>query len=233
MIELASLVEDTLPKHVKRVSIFKDFNNQLALALNNATSHFGRYPETTSAVDLALARAFATKSHNFEHLSISYMIDAQQFFTSCQQLSCTWNLLQTLTLTSSTLARTAPRQNIYTLLRDASLIALNMPQLKSMVLWNSEQGQACAVIYQRHTANGMTTLTWRGTWDLELSDDVIECWRKVDPDSCYVRFEKEALRDVDIRSHGDAIYHLRLPEGVVDPASLWQIRQEGMMQRMV
>ena len=233
MIELASLVQDTLPKHVKRVSIFKDFNNQLALALNNATSHFGRYPETTSAVDLALARAFATKSHNFEHLSISYMIDAQQFFTSCQQLSCTWNLLQTLTLTSSTLARTAPRQNIYTLLRDASLIALNMPQLKSMVLWNSEQGQACAVIYQRHTANGMTTLTWRGTWDLELSDDVIECWRKVDPDSCYVRFEKEALRDVDIRSHGDAIYHLRLPEGVVDPASLWQIRQEGMMQRMV
>ena len=233
MIELASLVQDTLPKHVKRVSIFKDFNNQLALALNNATSHFGRYTETTSAVDLALARAFATKSHNFEHLSISYMIDAQQFFTSCQQLPCTWNLLQTLTLTSSTLARTAPRQNIYTLLRDASLIALNMPQLKSMVLWNSEQGQACAVIYQRHTANGMTTLTWRGTWDLELSDDVIECWRKVDPDSCYVRFEKEALRDVDIRSHGDAIYHLRLPEGVVDPASLWQIRQEGMMQRMV
>jgi hypothetical protein len=79
----------------------------------------------------------------------------------------------------------------------------------------------------------MTTLTWRGTWDLELSDDVVECWRKVAPDSCYVRFEKEALRDVDIRSHGDAIYHLRLPEGVVDPASLWQIRQEGMMQRMV
>jgi hypothetical protein len=141
LIELASLVQDTLPKHVKRVSIFKDFNNQLALALNNATSHLGRYTETTSAVDLALAKAFATKGHNFEHLSISYMIDAQQFFTSCQQLSCTWNLLQTLTLTSSTLARTAPRQNIYTLLRNASLTALNMPQLKSMVLWNSEQGK--------------------------------------------------------------------------------------------
>jgi len=224
LIELATLVQDTLPKHVKRVS--------LVLALNNATSYLGQYTETTSAVDLALAKAFATKSHNFERLSISYMIDAQQFFTSCQQLSYTWSLLQSLTLTSSTLARTAPRQNVYTLLRNASLTALNMPQLKSMVLWNSEQGQACAVIYQRHTANGMATLTWRGTWDLELSYDVVESWKKVASGSCYLRFEKEALRDVNIRSHGDAIYHLRLPDGVIDPASLWQIRQEGMMQRM-
>lgn len=175
LIELASLFQNTLPKHVKNVSIFKDFNNQLALALNNSTSYLGQRTETTSsAVDLALAKAFATKSQNFEHLSISYMIDAQQFFTSCQQLSCTWNLLQTLTLTSSTLARTAPRQDIYTLLRNASLATLHMPQLKSMVLWNSEQGQACAAIYQRPTANGMTTLTWRSTWDLELSHDVVE-----------------------------------------------------------
>jgi hypothetical protein len=232
LIELASLVQDTLPKHVKRLSIFKDFNNQLALALNKATSYSGRSIDTTSTVDLALAKAFATKSQNFELLSISYMIDAQQFFTSCQQLSYAWNLLQSLTLTSSTLARTAPRQNVYTLLRNASLTALNMPQLKSMVLWNSEQGQACAVIYQRHTTSGMATLTWRGTWDLELSHDVIESWKKVAPGSCYLRIEKEALRDVDIRSHGDAIYHLRLPDGVIDPASLWQIRQEGMMQRM-
>ena len=101
-----------------------------------------------------------------------------------------------------------------------------------MVLWNSEQGQACAMIYQRNTANTMATLTWRSTWDLELSHDVVESWKKVVPGCCYLRLEREALRDVDIRSHGDAIYHLRLPDGVVDRASLWQIRQEGMMQRM-
>jgi hypothetical protein len=232
LIELAFLFQCSVPKHVKRISIFKDFNNQLALALNNATPHLGRDIETTSAVDLALAKAFAAKSRHLEHLSISYMIDAQQFFPSCQQLPCTWNILQSLTLTSSTLARTVPPQHIYTLLQNASAIALKMPKLKTMVLWNSESGQACAVIYQKYTASARATLTWRGTWNLELNDDVVESWKKVAPGSCYLRLEKEALRDVDIRSHGDAIHHLRLPDGVVDSASLCQIRHEGMMQRM-
>ncbi|KAH7410464.1 hypothetical protein DE146DRAFT_645017 [Phaeosphaeria sp. MPI-PUGE-AT-0046c] len=230
--ELAFLVQHSVPKHVRKVSIFKDFNNQLALALNNATPHLGQAIKSTSAVESELAKAFAAKSHHLEHFSISYMIDAQQFFTSCQQLPCTWDLLQSLTLTSSTLSRTASHQNIYTLLRNASSIALKMPQLKTMVLWNSEPSEACAVIYQQNHARTMATLTWRGTWNLELSDDVVESWKKVGPGPRYLRLEKEALRDVDIRSHGDAIHHLRLPDGVVDSVSLCQIRYEGMMQRM-
>jgi hypothetical protein len=212
------------------VSFFKDFNNQLTLALNNARPHLGQ--DIESAIDLSLAKAFAAKSHHLEHLSISYMIDAQQFFTSCQQLPCTWTLLQSLTLTSSTLGRTVSHQHIYTLLKNASSIALKMPQLKTMVLWNSEPKHACAVIYQQHTASAIATLTWRGTRDLELSDDVVESWKKVAPGPCYLRLEKEALRDLEIRSHGDAIHHLRLPDGVVDSASLFQIRHEGMMQGM-
>jgi hypothetical protein len=104
--------------------------HHLEMALNNTTLHLGRIIESTPAVDLELAKAFAAKSHHLEHLSISYMIEAQQFFTSCQQLQCTWNLLQSLTLTSSTLARTVPHQHIYTLLRKASSIALKIPQLK-------------------------------------------------------------------------------------------------------
>jgi hypothetical protein len=200
------------------------------LALNNATPHLGQ--DIESAIDLSLAKAFAAKSHHLEHLSISYMIDAQQFFTSCQQLPCTWTLLQSLTLTSSTLGRTVSHQHIYTLLQNASSIAPKMPQLKTMVLWNSEPKHACAVIYQQHTASAIATLTWRGTWDLELSDDVVESWKKVAPGPCYLRLEKEALRDLEIRSHGDAIHHLRLPDGVVDSASLFQIRHEGMMQGM-
>jgi len=30
-----------------------------------------------------------------------------------------------------------------------------------------------------------------------------------------------------IKSHGDAIHYLRLPQGVIDPRSLAQIRAEG------
>jgi len=48
-----------------------------------------------------------------------------------------------------------------------------------------------------------------------------------------LRVEEEVLpADVEIRSRGDAIYYLRLPDGVVDSASLGQIRHEGRMQRM-
>lgn len=219
---------------MKSVSIFKDFNSQLALALASARPNLGQYADPTSAVDLQLAMAFVAKRDHLERLSISYMIDAQQFFTSCQQLPCTWNLLRSLTLTSSTLSRTVPHQHVYTLLRNASSVVLKMPQLNTMVLWNSEPRHACAVIYQKHTASAMATLTWRGTWNLELSDDVIESsWENVASGPCYLRLEKEALRDVDIRSHGDAIHHLRLPDRVVDSASLYQIRYEGTMQRMV
>ena len=234
---LTSLLQYSVPESVRRLSIFKDFNNQLKMAIHKSkphisTPHWRSSLEDALAANLKLAKALAAKSHHLECLFISYMIDAQQFFTSCQQLPCTWNLLQSLTLTSSTLARTAPRQDIHTLLQNASSVALKMPQLQTMVLWNSEPGQACAVIYQRHTASAIATLTWRGTWNLELSEDVVESLKEVASDACYLRLEKEELHDVDIRSHGDAIHHLRLPDGVVDSESLCQIRHEGRMQRM-
>jgi hypothetical protein len=61
---------------------------------------------------------------------------------------------------------------------------------------------------------------------------VVESWRKVAPDPDHLSVEMERVQGVVINSHGDAAYHLRLPGGVIDPASLWQIREEGMMQRM-
>jgi hypothetical protein len=199
------------------------------VALDDDTPHVGPDIQISPAAGLALAKAFAAKSRHLEHLSVSYMIDAQQFFTSCQQLPCTRHFLKSLTLTSSTLSWRTPRENIYTLLQDASLVAQRTPQLQTMVLWNSAPRQVCALIYRRHIGGAMATLTWRGTWDLELSDDVVESWKKV---CCYLRVEKEELRDVDIRSHGDAIHHLRLPEGVIDSESLCQICREGRMQRL-
>lgn len=79
----------------------------------------------------------------------------------------------------------------------------------------------------------MVTVTWRATWDFEFSDAVVELWRTVVPRPCWLQLEKEILRGVEIRSHGDAIHHLRLPDGVVDPESLSQLRYEGILQRTV
>jgi hypothetical protein len=226
-IEVASAIQDALPSHVRTVSIFEDFNDQLVLALRSDTPYLGIM--TNPIADPMLVRAFASKSRGFEHLSISYMIDARQFFDSCQ-LSYTWHHLQSLILTSSILSQTTPKKEITTLLCSAGLAALNMPQLESLVLWNGKDREACAVIYHRKEASRHATLTWRGTWDLEFSHDVVESWQKVASDS-YIRIENERVQGV-INSHGDAIYHLRLPGGVIDPVSLHQIRQEGIMQRM-
>lgn len=228
-VELASAIQDSLPSHVRTVSIFEDSNDHLASALRSDMPYF-EVIDTSPTAGVMLAKALASKSRDFEHLSISYMVDAQQFFNSCQ-LYYTWRRLRSLILTSSILTPTAPRKEIYTLLCNASLAALNMPQLESMVLWNSKHGEACAVIYHRNKASRGGTLTWRGTWDLDLSHDVVESWQKVASDNYRLRTENERVRGV-INSHGDAIYQLRLPGGVIDPVSLRQIRHEGMMQRM-
>ncbi|KAI1499094.1 hypothetical protein F5X99DRAFT_411416 [Biscogniauxia marginata] len=148
--DLASMIQDALPSHVRTVSIFEDFNDQFALAVRCDMPHLSII-DTNSTTDLGLARAFASKSRDLEHLSVSFMIDAQQFFNSCQ-LPYTWPHLRSLTLTSSILTRTARQKDISTLLHNASLAALKMPQLERMVLWNGKHGEACAAIYHRDKA---------------------------------------------------------------------------------
>lgn len=232
---MASVIQGALPSHVKTVSVFEDFNDQFALALRSDPLNWLLLERDIDLIappiaTPMLAEVFASKSREFEHLSISYMIDAQQFFNSCQ-LSYTWHHLQSLTLTSLILTRTAPPPKIFTLLHNASLAALTMPQLESMVLWNGKYGEACAFFYHRKKGSKQATLTWRGTWKLELSHDVVESWQKVASDFHDLRVQNEQVQGV-VNSRGDAIFHLRLPGGVIDPVSLWQIRQEGMMRRM-
>jgi hypothetical protein len=208
--------------------VFENFNDHLVLALRNDTLYQGPI-NTNQIASSQLVSAFASRSQDFEQLSVSYLIDGRQFFNSCQQ-SYTWRRLQSLTLTSSVLIQTAAQEEIFTLLCDASLTALNMPQLERMILWNGQQEEAGAVIYHSQKRCMQATLTWRGTWDLEFSHDVGESWQKVTP--CFLLHVKNERVQGVIKSHGDAIYLLRLPGGVIDPVSLWQIRQEGMMQRM-
>ncbi|EHK45189.1 hypothetical protein TRIATDRAFT_38659, partial [Trichoderma atroviride IMI 206040] len=113
----------------------------------------------------------------------------------------------------------------------ASLAASRMPQLENLVIWNYQHGEVGAVIYHRDKAARQATLTWRGTWDLDFGREVVESWKKVDPD-CWLRVEKEIVVGA-FNSHGDAVCRLHLPVRVIDPVSLRQICQEGMVQGIV
>jgi hypothetical protein len=126
---------------------------------------------------------------------------------------------------SSHLKHTGSREAIHALLYGAGVAALRMPRLHTMTLWNGRKENACAFIYQ--TENGCSSITWRGTWDLELEPHVVEVWQEVASKfhSTHLRVNQQQMQDY-IGCHGDAIQSLELPYRVVDPISLWQIRSE-------
>ncbi|SPJ85692.1 uncharacterized protein FTOL_11474 [Fusarium torulosum] len=114
----------------------------------------------------------------------------------------------------------------------AGIFAEWMPQLETLAIWHCSGKKACATIFRRNQGPmaRWSTLTWRRTEELEFSELAIEKWQNVISDqTLLLNYERVDERDID--SHGDAIHHLHLPEGVIDPRSLAQIRKEGKSQK--
>jgi hypothetical protein len=226
--EFLITVQNRLPETLKRLSIFEDFNDGLTAALLSPQFAGILQVEATRIVDPRIGAAFALRSLDLEQLSASYMVNADDFFQACVR-TWTWQHLQSLALTSQLLRYTGNRQEIYAMLYKAGVTALQMPRLHTLVLWNGSRGNACAFIY--HTDRYFAHLTWRGTWDLELSSEVVRVWRRVALKfrSTELLIDKQKIQGV-VGSHGDAIHRLNLPCQVVAPASLWQIRKEEAQQ---
>ncbi|KAL5093032.1 hypothetical protein Trisim1_011828 [Trichoderma cf. simile WF8] len=171
---------------------------------------------------------FVSKSLKLQHLSISFMINAESLFQQCQS-DWIWPRLQSLALTSK-LLRHEPeyRGRITDLLRRAGVLAQQMPMIHTFVLWNCEKAHACAFIYR--VEKGTASVTWRGTWNFKLRPRVVNEWQAVASKRRMHRSELQLKQDdikAAINCPGDAIYHLKLPCQVIEPASLWQIRREG------
>ncbi|KAL6831015.1 hypothetical protein J3E69DRAFT_328366 [Trichoderma sp. SZMC 28015] len=169
---------------------------------------------------------FVSKSLKLQHLSISFMINAESLFQKCQS-DWTWPRLQSLALTSKLLLH-EHRAPITNLLLRAGVLAQQMPMIHTFVLWNCEKAHACAFIYR--VEKSTASVTWRGTWKLKLQSRVVEAWQVVASKRDMYRSELQLKQDdikAAINCPGDAIYHLKLPCQVIEPASLWQIRREG------
>lgn len=138
------------------------------------------------------------------------------------------DLGQSLALTSRSLRRRGSHGGIADLLCHAARVALQMPKLQTLVIWDGAQEVAGAFIY-RVTAATCASIQWRGLSSVELRGRVEAAWQQVaDEFGLFGIFiEGTQLITETILSHGDAIHHLDLPCQVVSPVSLWQIRGRG------
>ncbi|KAM0189753.1 hypothetical protein ACHAPA_008557 [Fusarium lateritium] len=226
-----------LPKSVKSITIFEDFNEQIMKAVRyDRGSHVWMLSgdrDTRRVPSLPareLAEEFASRSLDLEHLSVSFMINFRDFDMGNDH-GVIWPRLRSLMLTTPIMIE-GSHEEINDHIFSAALMAETMPRLETLAIWHCSGRKACAVIFRRNQGPmaRWSTLTWRGTEELEFSNGVIETWQRVIGDqTLLLYYEKIDGRDID--SHGDAIHYLQLPEGVIDPRSLAQIRKEGKLQK--
>ncbi|KAF6811563.1 hypothetical protein CSOJ01_05696 [Colletotrichum sojae] len=117
------------------------------------------------------------------------------------------------------------------LLSSAAEVALSMPVLKAMVMWNFRRGHAFKFYFCAKDTKTVkeTVIGWRGTWDLYLDTSVVKKWAKVaGTNTRYnLRVNPEPKIDVRIKSLAQAIKLLDLPSEVVHPESLSQMLKEA------
>ncbi|OAA59456.1 hypothetical protein ISF_06391 [Cordyceps fumosorosea ARSEF 2679] len=217
--ELSYMISHSLPSHVETLSIFEDINFALASALSNdpwTPSQFNP-PSYSHMVESLVLRSCSLKN-----LSISFMIDAWDFLGYLREDF--GSQLRSLTLTAAILMRDSESGDIDSFLERASLFPRALEQLERLVLWNCEDGDACAVVYQRDRSTQKATLTTRATWNLALNGETLRSWKKVDPGYTLV-VEHERLR-MAIRRPVNAIRHLRLPGEILNPTSAWKRPRE-------
>ncbi|KAF4344319.1 hypothetical protein FBEOM_1713 [Fusarium beomiforme] len=218
-----------LPKTLKRLIFIRDFNQYLSENLKQDSDYIPHisYPWRLPLDDTpSNSKNLVETSFRLDELSVSFLINADDFFAACQK-ERTWRHLQSLALTSHLLQFGMSQEKaINYLLTAAAKHVLRMPRLTTLVLWHGSRGKACAFIYTKveHYAH----VTWRGTWDIEISQQALKAWEDVAKHhSLELRVRHEHIQET-IKSHGDAIVHLNLTCQVIEPTSLWQIRMEHL-----
>lgn len=174
----------------------------------------------------AVSRMIALASLKLEHLAASFIVDASYFFK--MEASWEWPNVTSLVLTSNLLRPDEDPTNIGAMLQEAAAAAIQMPQLDTMEIWNGRIGLAALFKYQALRDMRQGRIIWRGTWELTIEPSVIQAWEAVmhQYDGWRLDVVQERLDETAIKSHGDAIHHLKLSGQVIRPISLQQILTE-------
>ncbi|KAI8635122.1 hypothetical protein F5Y19DRAFT_406623 [Xylariaceae sp. FL1651] len=204
---------------LRRITLFENFDERYSPRCD--------YCDPTRIPDPSVSEAIAKASLKLEHLSASFIADASHFFDVACKPSFKWSNLTSLVLTSQSLTPDEDLVTIYALLSAAATAASNMPQTRTMEIWNGRRGLAGLFRYQLTERHRSAIVTWRGTWSLTLLPQLRQVWEAValkhgGSGCCYV----EELLNVQVKCHGDAVFYLQLAKPVLRPISLQQIRAE-------
>ncbi|KAG6356205.1 hypothetical protein INS49_015592 [Diaporthe citri] len=207
--------------NVERLVVFENFDQRYPPNLP--------YCEPLRTAPPIVSRSVGRASLRLKHLSGAFIVDASDVFLGAsREPSWAWPNLTTLALTSRLLAPDADSGAVDGMLVAAATAARRMPKLETMEIWNGREGLAGLFRYRSARRGRTAGISWRGTWDLALGEDVIQAWETVA--NMYRRgglvVVKEKVMDAKIRFHGDAIHHLGLEAQVVRPVSLYQMRME-------
>lgn len=83
------MIDMHLPKRLKRLSVFEDFNENYLALFQVQPSHIPEIdPDEVRIITPAVCAAFAARSLKLEQLSVSFIADAQYFFEARQHFSC-------------------------------------------------------------------------------------------------------------------------------------------------
>jgi len=163
------------------------------------------------------------------------MVNASYFFQAREPF-WKWPNLTSLALTSRLLAPDKSPVEIDNMLRAAAAAAMKMPILETMEIWNGQDGLAMLFRYQPARGGRPAVITWRVTWEFALRPPVIQAWEAVSlkhhgRGSVIVKELLDA--GTVVKSHGDAIHHLKLLTLVIRPVSLRQILTEHRIREGV
>lgn len=223
-----SLFESLASSKLRRLILFENFAQQYALAfMNSSMGNLIRIP--TSEVSCAVAKA----SLKLEYLSASFIVDASYFFRACEP-HWKWPSMTSLTRTSQLLTPDESPIEIDNMLQKAAAVA--MKNLKSMEIWNGREGLTMLFRYQLTGERQPAVLTWRGTWQFTLRAPIVQAWEAVALKNCShkcIVVEEMLDAGVVVKSHGDAIHHLKFLNPVIRPVSLQQIRMEHRIREEV
>ncbi|SCO40026.1 uncharacterized protein FFNC_07251 [Fusarium fujikuroi] len=217
-------------RNVKSMTVFQDRNEYFNAVARHHIAEFQRRiqpqsrptpPDKVPWHRPVLARELAVASLSLENLSLSFLVDAVDFFGQCRE-NWLWADLRSLTLTSRLLTCEGDSFKMHGLLKTVAQMAKRMPKLERLTVWNGGANEACAFTYrkQRLTAS----VTWQAKGGTQLNPAVYRDWENLHSE-CFFEVEEKDTWPL-ITSHAAAIMCLGL-EHVVNDVSLRQMQLEN------